>query len=184
MWDVIDIWRRGTTTHPLLVRVGLLLLLLEQGVVVAAPAVAAVGGGGGETHLGRGKLVLAVGRGQRVAEQLGSVERSAGGVGGAGTAQRPVRQLRLRLRVIPQVVVGVGVARQRTVGGAASLERASASGGAGAAVAPAGDLGGGAAAAARAAGHRSAPCVALPAVSGAAVICCNATTRQTALGSH
>ena len=116
--------------------VGARLLLLE-GMVVPPPAVSPVGGGGGQPHLVGGQSGLAVCRGQRVAEQFCRVESAAGGVrtaspghGGAG-----VRHLTLRLRLVPQVVVRVGVARQGPVGGAPRLQRTSTTCGAGAPVA-------------------------------------------------
>ena len=154
-------------------------LLLLEGVVVAPPAVAAIGAGGGQPHVHiGGQPRLAVRRGQRVAEQLGRVERAPRGVRGAAAVRGHggrVRHLAVGLRVVPEVVVGVGVAGQRPVGGAPRLEAAGAAGGARAAVSP--HLRGRAAAAPRAphraaarpgrgARRRAAPAVAIPRNSG------------------
>ena len=115
--------------------VGARLLLLE-GMVVSPPAVSPVGGGGGQPHLVGGQSGLAVCRGQRVAEQLGGVESPPGGVSTAAPVDGGpgVGHLALSLGVVPQVVVGVGVAGQGPVGRTPSLQRAGSPGRTGAAV--------------------------------------------------
>ena len=112
--------------------------LFLKGVVISPPAVAPVGRGGGEPHLVAGQPGLAVCRGQRVAEQLRGVESPPGGVSAAapGDGGGRVGHLALSLGVVPQVVVGVGVAGQGPVGGTPGLQRAGAPGRTGAAVSP------------------------------------------------
>ena len=79
-----------------------------------------------------------MGRGERVAEQLRRVEGAAGRVGGASAVYDGggVGHLAVSLRVVSQVVVRVGVAGQRPVGGAPGLEGTGPAGGAGAPVSP------------------------------------------------
>ena len=93
--------------------------------MVTSPAVASTGAGGGQSQVivPGGQPGLGVGGRQRVAEQFRRVEGAAGGVGAAPAVDgRRVGHLAVSLRVVSQVVVGVGVAGQRPVGRTAGLE--------------------------------------------------------------
>ena len=116
----------GQTDVTVGVMIGGARFLFLERMVISPPAVSPVGCGGGEPHLVAGEPGLAVCRGQRVAEELRGVESPPGGVSAAAPVDGGpgVGHLALSLRVVPQVVVRVGVAGQRPVGGTASLERA------------------------------------------------------------
>ena len=83
--------------------------------MVSPPAVSAVSSGGGQSYLCSSELVLAVCGGEGVTEQLCGVESLAGGVRGAYPGEGSVRQLGVCLRVVPEVVVRVGMAWQGPV---------------------------------------------------------------------
>jgi len=93
----------------------LLVRVLFERVMISPPAVAPVSRGGGESDLGSRQLVLAVCGGEGVAEQLRGVESLAGGVRGAYPGEGSVRQLGVCLRVVPEVVMRVGMAWQGPV---------------------------------------------------------------------
>lgn len=128
----LKVWQTDVTVSLV---VGGLFLFLE-GVMVSPPAVAPVGRGGGEPHLVAGEPGLAVGGSEGVAEQFRRVESAPGGVGTSppGQASSRVRHLALSLSLVPQVVVGVGVAGEGPVGGAPRLEGTRSPGRAGAPV--------------------------------------------------
>ena len=111
----LKVWQTDVTVGVVVGR-GARLLFLER-MMISPPAVAPVGRGGGEPHLVAGEPGLAVCRGEGVAEELCGVESAPGGVSAAAPVDGGpgVGHLALRLRVVPQVVVGMGVAGQGAV---------------------------------------------------------------------
>ena len=105
--------------------VGILFLFLKQRVMISPPAVASVGSGWCKSHFSWRKLGITMGRSQRIAEELCCVESLARGMGRAYSCQRSVRQFRVRLGVVSQIVMGMSMAGKRSVGGTPLFQRAS-----------------------------------------------------------